>query len=203
MICDALDRCVDLGVERIIINTHHCAARYDEVFKEKIWRGVPLFLRHEPVLLETAGGLKNIEDLIMGDSLLIYNGDVLANFDLNSLVKHHVASKVEVTLGLRSLEEPRQVGWDRKSGFVRDIRGKLGREGLERTLFTGVYLVERTFLSRLTPGKIESVVDVFLRMLENVEDADRIQGFLVNDRKWMDLGTIADYEKVKESGLKS
>ncbi|MES2308101.1 MAG: sugar phosphate nucleotidyltransferase [Verrucomicrobiota bacterium] len=201
MICDVLDRCVDLGVERILINTHHCAKRYDEVFPEKIWRGVPLFIRHEPILLETAGGLKNIEDLILGDSLLIYNGDVLANFDLAPLISTHFASQAEVSLGLRTQEEPRQVGWDRQTGNVRDIRGKLGVEGLERTLFTGVYVVERSFLSRLTPGKIESVVDVFLRMLGCKEDEHRIQGVLLDDRQWMDLGTIADYERVKALGL--
>ncbi len=201
MICDALDRSVDHGVERIIINTHHCASRYEEAFPTKEWRGVPLFFRYEPVLLETAGGLKNIEDLILGESLLIYNGDVLSNFNLQPLIEKHQASSAEVTLALRTLEEPKQVGWDRKAGRVRDIRSRLGIEGLEKTLFTGVYLVEKRFLNRLIPGKIESVVDVFLRMLASSQDQDQIQGHLVDDGCWMDLGTISDYERVKVGGL--
>ena len=201
MICDALDRCVDLGVERIIINTHHCASRYEDFFGDKNWRGVPLFFKYEPVLLETAGGLKNIEDLILGETLLIYNGDVLSNFELKPLVEKHQISEVEVTLALRTREEPKQVGWDPKSERVRDIRSRLGIEGLEKTLFTGVYLVEKRFLNRLTAGKIESVVDVFLRMLQNQSERDQIQGVLVDEGGWMDLGTIADYERVKNAGL--
>jgi len=201
MICDAFDRCIDLGVERIIVNTHHCASRYEDFFAEKKWRGIPLFFRYEPVLLETAGGLKNVEDLILGETLLIYNGDVLSSFELKPLVEMHRASGVEVTLALRTREEPKQVGWDRKSARVRDIRSRLGIEGLEKTLFTGIYLVEKRFLNRLTPGKIESVVEVFLRMLENKQDQNQIQGILVDEGSWMDLGTISDYERVQEKGI--
>jgi NDP-sugar pyrophosphorylase family protein len=98
MICDAFDRCVDLGVERMIVNTHHCASRYEEFFPQKRWRGVPLIFKYEPVLLETAGGLKNIEELILGENLLIYNGDVLANFQLAPFIEKHLDSGVEVTL---------------------------------------------------------------------------------------------------------
>lgn len=197
MICGALDRVVDLGVERIIINTHHCAEVYESFFTTQEWRGVPLFFRHEPVLLETAGGLKNIEDLIVGENILIYNGDVLANFSLKPLIQEHLSFDGEVTLGLRSREEPHHIGWEKDTGYVRDIRGKRGISGLEKKLFTGVYVVNQRFLNRLEPGKIESVVDVFLRMMSSWDSQKQIRGVLVDDRSWMDLGTLEDYEKVK------
>ena len=201
MICDVFDRCVDLGVERIIVNTHHWATKYEEAFPQKEWRGVPLFFKYEPILLETAGGLKNIEELILGETVFIYNGDVLSNFDLNPLIEKHQRAGVEVTLALRTREEPKQVGWDRKSERVRDFRSRLGIEGLEKTLFTGVYLVEKRFLNRLTSGKIESVIEVFLRMLQEKSQQELIQGVLVDDGSWLDLGTITDYERVKVAGL--
>ena len=35
---------------------------YADAFPDGHWRGVPILFRHEPLLLDTAGGLKNIED---------------------------------------------------------------------------------------------------------------------------------------------
>ena len=52
----AFEQLKALGVERVIINTHHRAERYDEAFPDNTWEGLELVFRHEPVLLETGGG---------------------------------------------------------------------------------------------------------------------------------------------------
>ncbi|MDI6722623.1 MAG: sugar phosphate nucleotidyltransferase, partial [Candidatus Aenigmarchaeota archaeon] len=52
-----------VGIKRFIVNTHHCAEKYKEAFPDSSWHGIPITFRHEPVLLDTAGGIKNIEDL--------------------------------------------------------------------------------------------------------------------------------------------
>ena len=64
LITFAMDHCLTVGIERFIVNTHHCPAAYDRAFPERSWRGWPILFRHEPLLLDTAGGLKNIEDLL-------------------------------------------------------------------------------------------------------------------------------------------
>ena len=70
-----MDHCLAAGIERFIVNTHHCAAAYDDAFPRGHWRGAPILFRHEPVLLDTAGGLKNIEDLLdPEEKILVYNG---------------------------------------------------------------------------------------------------------------------------------
>ena len=63
----AMDHLLTVGVQRFIVNTHHCADVYRQTFPDGQWRGIPIIFRHEPVLLDTAGGLKNIEDLLKGD----------------------------------------------------------------------------------------------------------------------------------------
>ena len=60
----AMDHLMKVGVDRFIVNTHHASEIYLEAFPDRGWGGVPIIFRHEPVLLETAGGLKNIEDLL-------------------------------------------------------------------------------------------------------------------------------------------
>ena len=48
----------DLGVEEFIVNTHHCPEAYGEAFPTAEYRGRTLRFRHEPVLLDSAGGIK-------------------------------------------------------------------------------------------------------------------------------------------------
>ena len=38
-----------------IVNTHHCPDKYPESFPDSLWHDIPIILRHEPVLLDTAG----------------------------------------------------------------------------------------------------------------------------------------------------
>ena len=54
----------DAGVEEFIVNTHHLAGAYAGAFPDGTYRGRPLHFRHEPVLLETGGGIRNVADLL-------------------------------------------------------------------------------------------------------------------------------------------
>ena len=56
LITYAMDHCLSVGIERFIVNTHHCPRAFDRAFPEKSWRGWPILFRHEPVLLDTGGG---------------------------------------------------------------------------------------------------------------------------------------------------
>jgi NDP-sugar pyrophosphorylase family protein len=63
-----MDHLLKVGIDRFIVNTHHLPGAYAEKFPDRRWRGIPILFRHEPILLDTAGGLKNIEDLLTDDT---------------------------------------------------------------------------------------------------------------------------------------
>src|SRR5664280_1631125 len=60
----AMEHLCTIGVRKFIVNTHHCPEKYAEAFPKGNWQDIPITFRHEPVLLDTAGGVKNVEDLI-------------------------------------------------------------------------------------------------------------------------------------------
>ncbi len=187
LITFAMDHCLSVGVERFIVNTHHCPGAFDRAFPERSWRGWPILFRHEPVLLDTAGGLKNIEDLLDEDEpLLVYNGDIISDLPLGRLLEAHGLGKKEVTLALRSRGPVTNVAVDAE-GAVCDIRDLLGNPGVRRCCFTGIYVVEKRFLKRLTPGKVESVVPVFVAMIRETPGS---VGSVV-----IDAGTLAGYRR--------
>lgn len=189
----AMEQLLALGVERFIVNTHHLAAAYHQVFPEKQWRGIPIVFRYEPQLLDTAGGLKNIEDLLEGDDdLLVYNGDVISDLPLRQLVDAHRQADKEVTLALRSSGEPLNVCLNRQNE-VCDLRGELGSKG-KKCLFTGIYAVKKSFLDRLQPGRPESIITVFLDMIR--ERPGSVAGVILDEGMWYDAGSLEEYEKL-------
>jgi mannose-1-phosphate guanylyltransferase len=190
----AMDHLLSVGVERFIVNTHHCAQAYQEAFPTGRWHGVPITFRYEPVLLETAGGLKNIEDLLSEDeSIIVYNGDIITDMPLQALLDEHRSSGREVTLALRSDGPVLNVNLNDR-GEICDMRHLIGDLGMRGVLFTGIYIVAPRFLRRLVPGKIESVVPVFVQMIRGRPGS--VGNVVIDSGFWYDIGTIEEFESV-------
>ena len=184
------------GIERYIVNTHHCAGVYDRVFPGRAWQGVPIVFRHEPVLLDTGGGIKNIADLLEDDEpLLVYNGDILTDLPLSLLTARHFATVGEATLALRSTGRPRNVNLDAMD-YVCDLRHILGDPGVRSCLFTGIYVVEKSLLARIPPGVKQDIVPVFIDMIR--EDPRAVAGVIIDEGNWCDIGSSAVYLALRD-----
>ncbi|HQG65845.1 MAG TPA: sugar phosphate nucleotidyltransferase, partial [Smithella sp.] len=188
-----------VGVKRFIVNTHHCAEKYADAFPDNHWQGIPITFRHEPVLLDTAGGIKNIEDLITEDErIIVYNGDIITNMPIELLIRKHFELKTPVTLALRSAGPLLNVNVD-ENGFVCDMRHILKNPGVKSCLFAGIYIVEKSFLKRLAAGKIESIVLPLVEMIK--ENPNSVGGVVIDDGSWYDVGTVEEYKRLNQVGL--
>lgn len=191
LITHAFDHLRQAGVNRLVVNTHWHPEAYDGAFPDRTWSGLPITLRHEPVLLETAGGIANVADLLPADrSFWVYNGDILATLALAPALDHHLHSDDIATLILRSRGAETVVAYEAPARRVRDLRNLL-ETGLPSThQFTGLYLCRPEFLDFLTPGKIESSRTIFLEIIRRT---GRVGGVVCDDGLWLDLGDRASY----------
>ncbi|MBN1381642.1 MAG: NTP transferase domain-containing protein [Deltaproteobacteria bacterium] len=192
-----MDHLLAVGIKRFIVNTHHLPHVYEEVFPDHLWRGVPIIFRYEPVLLDSAGGLKNIEDLLDGDdrNIIAYNADIVTDMPLGPLIEGHFKYGGEVTLALRSEGYLKNVDVDLE-GKICDIRHLRGQEGVRCCQFASIYVVGRRFLKRMRAGRIESVVDVFIRMLN--EDPAALRGVIIDEGMWEAVNDVEVYNRLKD-----
>jgi mannose-1-phosphate guanylyltransferase len=190
----AMDHLLTVGVERFIVNTHHCADAYESIFPDGQWRGRPVIFRFEPVLLNTGGGLKNIEDLLANDEAIwIYNGDIITDLPLKKLLEGHLAGGKEITLALRSTGSPLNVGLD-SQGRICDFRFTLGNAAASHGLFTGLYIVKKSFLQRLEAGGKQDVVSIFIDMIRAIPGS--VGSVILDEGQWLDIGSLEAYERI-------
>ncbi len=192
LICAAFDHVISAGARDIVINTHHLPQAYAEAFPTAIHQDVPLHFRNEaPERLETAGGIANVRDLLDGpEPFIVYNGDILTDLPLEPLIAHHHDTGNLVTLALRSTGPALHIAIDPASGGLIDIHNRLGTGHPGSHLFTGIYMVSPAFFDWLTPGKKESVIPIFLKLIES---GHRIGGLVLDEGSWWDLGNRTTY----------
>jgi mannose-1-phosphate guanylyltransferase len=190
LITFAFDHLIDIGIERFFVNTHHLPERFAEIFPWSTYRDHKIEFQHEPVLLETAGGIANIADSLGKEPLLIYNGDILTDLPAASLIDSHFRAGNTVTLALRSGAGPRHIAFDPRNSRIVDIRNQLGTGAPDEFVFTGIYIVDRKFVSLLDRGVKRSVIPVFLELLRRGE---KLGGVMIDEGHWWDVGNRDAY----------
>ncbi len=209
LIRHAFDACREVGCDDFAINTHHLPAMWrDEIFGigGKNWapsgeRGgngeevilgsvddLPLRLFHEPELLETGGGLRNVRHWMGNEDVLVHNGDIFSSIDLKQLIAAHRASGNVATLALRSEGTAKHLAWEAGSQRVLDIRNMLGRAPGTH-VFTGIYCIHASLLDFLPEEPVVSVISAFLRLAEQ----GKLGGVLLDEGLWFDLGERESY----------
>jgi len=180
----ALEACRAVGCGRFAINTHHLPDCWQEF--QSTHAGVELF--HEPVLLETGGGIKNIEPWLEDEPLLIHNGDIYSSMPLQPLVDAHRGSGKLATLAVRSKGRARHIALDETGTRVRDIHHKLGRTPGTH-VFTGIYIIERRLLNLIRAREKVSIIPTFLELAES----GRLGAVVIDEGEWLDLGDRQAY----------
>jgi len=187
----SLDHCIASGLTNFAINTHHLADTWKTVFPDETYCGASLSFFFEKDILETGGGLKNIENFIQKDPILIYNGDILTNIDLDALISNHQTSGNSVTLALRSSGTNTNIAV--QNGQVIDLRhARKIHPGTHQ--FTGIYVIQPEILDLIPAGEKTSIVPAFLTLAEE----GKLGGVVLDEGYWLDLGERESYLDVHQ-----
>ena len=189
LITFALDHLLEAGIESFVINTHHLSARFEKFFPGGAYAGRRVTLVHEPEILGTGGGIKNIEHLLGAEPFLVYSGDVLTDIDLKPLLAEHFRGGNDVTLALRETDHGADVALD--GSRVVDIENRYGHPG--RYDFAGISLWTPAVFERIPSGQSLSFIPI---LGEWIGAGGKIGGVVLNERQWFNIGSRAEYLKV-------
>ena len=187
LITHALDHCLQAGITDFAINTHHLHETWDRFFPNGKYRDANLTFFHEPELLETGGGIKNITDWIKDEPVLVYNGDIITDFPIDRLMTGHMASNNTATLAVQNHGPDLRITVD--GHRVTDVRGLIHQQqGTHQ--FTGIYVIDPEILELIPPNEKISIIPAFVELIKQGElGAYHVKGH----PKWLDLGTRETY----------
>jgi NDP-sugar pyrophosphorylase family protein len=161
--------------------------------------GIRLRYSFEKEPLDTGGAIKNAEQMISTD-FLVLNGDVIfSGLDLDKLIYAHKKSDSLATVVLARSRTPTRFGavevdeMNRVVTFVEKPRRQQG----EAWVNAGVYVIRPSVLSRIPKGRRTSLeLDIFPRLMRE----GTIFGYK-HDGYWADVGTPEDYLRVQKDIL--
>lgn len=105
-----LDALAQVGVDDVVINTHHLAEQVESHLSRRPGRP-RVQLRREPVLLGSAGTLRANREFVAGEPMfLAINADNYTNFDLRVLIDAHRRSRPIATLTVFRTPRPSECG---------------------------------------------------------------------------------------------
>ena len=187
----ALESVIAAGFGEIAFNTHHLPGAFASEFGlEPAYRGRKLRVFHEPLLLDTGGGIRNARPGLGGETFLVYNGDILADMPLKALLERHRGSGAIATLLLRPGGGKANVLFDPAAGEIRDLRGELGAAEGAPVVYSGIALFEQGIFDWIPSEGPYSVVDALITAMKA---GNKVGGMLVEQGLWIDLGTPASY----------
>jgi len=189
LITFGLDHLVDLGIQEFFINTHRLPEAFAKAFPESSYFGTSLSFVHEPVLLDTGGGIKNIETLLGREPFITYSGDVLTDIRLQPLLDEHFDRRNDVTLALRHTGLGSAIAF--RENRVVDISNRYGISG--EYDFANIAVWNSSVFARIPPKQKISFVPV---LGDWISQGGKIGGVVLEEGKWFNLGSRAEYFEV-------
>jgi len=195
LITFALDHLIGAGVNKFVINTHMLSELFRNFFGENRYANCPITLVHEPELLETGGGIKNVERILASDPFITYSGDILTDVNLQPLVDEHFRCGNDVTLALRQTGLASQMAL--RDHRVVDIANRYGIAGdLD---FANIAVWNSAIFQRIPPQKKISFIPI---IADWIGQGGRIGGLVMNDGKWFNISSRAEYLDVHRTILR-
>src|ERR687897_743616 len=142
--------------------------------------------------LGTAGGIKNAEKYLDGDTLVVVNGDVLTGMDLAGAIQVHKESGALATITLTSVEDPTAYGLvevDHEMRVHRFIEKPAADDVSTNLVNSGVYVLEPEVLGMI-PANRE--VSIEREIFPELQESGRLRAHITSSY-WRDIGAPRSY----------
>jgi mannose-1-phosphate guanylyltransferase len=186
---------VDHGVDEAVVNLHHYPEAITAYFGDGSRWDLSLHYALEEELLGTAGGVKNNQGFLEGDTFLVVSGDALTDIDLSALLAAHRRHGSLATLAVMEVEDPSEYGVmvvDQELRVTGFQEKPSPAEALSRLSNCGIYVFEPAIFERIPAG---AFYDFGRQVLPGLlEDGIPFHVHPVSSY-WNDVGSLAEYRR--------
>jgi mannose-1-phosphate guanylyltransferase / phosphomannomutase len=180
------------SIRDVVVTVQYLASSIEDYFGDGGQLGMRISYSREEVPLGTAGSVKNAEELL-DDQFVVISGDALTDFDLDRIIKFHREKKSWATLTLAHMPNPLEYGViiTAKDGKIeRFLEKPSWGEVFSDTINTGIYVLDPRILKYFERDKVfDFSQDLFPMMLER---QDPLYGYIA-DGYWCDIGNLSTY----------
>jgi len=184
------------GVEQVVLMTGYLSQVIEDYFGDGNRFGVKIDYFREEKPLGTTGGIKELQDELTADFIVFY-GDVMANMNLEKLIKFHQAEERACTLVLHPADHPRDsdlVEVDENHRIIRFHSKPHPRGRYFRNLVSaGIYIMSPRILKHIEKDvKADFGRDIFPRIVAK----ERLYGCITAEYV-KDIGTPQRLKQVR------
>lgn len=187
------------GIDDIVFATNYMAEMIEAHFGDGSRFGVRMRYAVETTPLGTGGAIRNAADLFPGQTVVVFNGDILTDFDLSAIVRFHEERRAIATVTLAPIPRPHPFGallldseglvqsWHEPSEAEKQAMSKAGQASGSDLINAGFYVLSNAAVERIPQGARSSIErDIFPPLIAS----GGVFGFAPGGF-WMDLGRPA------------
>ncbi len=193
------------GIRELVINLHHCPDVVTSYFGDGHPWGVRITYSYEPVLLGTAGAVKNVADFFDSTFLVVY-GDNLTTCDIGQLCSFHRQKSGLGTVGVFRRDNPTSSGivaLDEQDRITRFLEKPKPHEVFSHWVNAGLLVWETEVLDYIPANAPSDFGRDVLPAL--IAGGRPLYGYRMSEGLWW-IDTLEDYERLhkltEEGGLK-
>jgi NDP-sugar pyrophosphorylase family protein len=182
-------------IDEVILSLNYQPRRIEEIFGDGGDSGMAIKYVVEPAPLGTAGAVRYAGESLH-ESVVVFNGDVLTQIDLASVIALHRERKAKATIVLTPVENPSAYGLvetDARGNVQRFLEKPTPDEITSNHINAGIYVLEPDTFDRIPKDTAWSIERSFFPSL-----IERGETFVahVYDGYWIDIGTPEKYVQV-------
>ncbi|MBC8085657.1 MAG: nucleotidyltransferase family protein [Phycisphaerae bacterium] len=178
------------GFRRIFLSVNYLGHMIEDHFGDGSHFGCRIEYIHETQPLGTGGPLKLLPEPIE-HPMLVMNGDLVTQFDIDRLVSFHKRGDFVATLGLRPYHQEVPFGVADVQGDR--LTGMREKPRLEMLVNAGIYMVSQAAVDLIEPNEEFPITELFNRALGK---GLPVGAHLIED-EWLDVGRHDELNKAR------
>ena len=201
MVYWTLDLLDGVGITEVVLGVNYLA----ETLRARVgskYRRMTIKYSLEAQELGTAGPIKLASiKTEMNETFIAMNGDVIAQIDLQDMLRHHQQSKALITDALHRVKDPARFGvvqMDSQKRIHRFVEKPKPRTAPSRLVNAGIYVIEPDVL-RLIPENRKTSLE--RQIFPYLAKEGKLSGFEFSGY-WFDIGNLTDFRKANFSLLR-